>query len=66
MDLTVSDLRRKELKPILPEHIPGDDKGQAAELVLAYMTNVATLYQVPMLELLERLKVKTLCEWGNG
>lgn len=46
--------------------MPENEKREATELVLAYMTNVATLYQVPMLELLERLKVKTLCEWGNG
>jgi hypothetical protein len=30
------------------------------------MTNVAMLYQLPMLELEERLRVRTLEEFGNG
>lgn len=46
--------------------MPENEKREATDLVQVYLENVARLYQIPVLELQERLKVKLLEAWGNG
>lgn len=38
----------------------------AAELVMEYLVNVCTLYAIPACELMDRVRVKVLQDFGNG